>query len=203
MVAKQTGTSGGDYLVGDQSERNLIEGMDGDDILIGGAGDDIIFGGGDDDRIIGGEGDDAIAGHEGDDALWGDGFFGGTGDDSIAGGSGDDIIYGGGGDDQLWGSGERPDINPGETDFDTFVFMPGHGNDTVHDFNLNEDRIDLSHFNSVTGLADLSIQQQGANTMISVGPQSGDSIQLMGVNASDLDAGDFIFHGAPDADAGG
>ena len=166
---------------------------------VGTSGDDILKGEElQDDDIRGLQGDDRIYGYEGDDIL-----RGGGGDDVIAGGDGDDTIYGGHGDDSLWGDGTRSDIAiAGATDFDTFVYKPGHGNDTIRDFNVNEDRLDLSHFGSISELSDLSIQQQGQHTVISADAAGYGSIQLLGVNASDLDAGDFIFQGATDADAG-
>ena len=226
-MATKLGTEGNDFLAGDKSQGNALYGMggddfviggdkddllhghDGDDFLVGSGGGDVIVGGSGDDRIVG---DDSITGNTGDkdgrDTIYGgwgdDAIVGGGGDDIIVGGLGDDVIYGGTGNDRMWGGGEgdRPDLTFGETDFDTFVFRPGHGNDRIGDFNPNEDRIDLSHFNSVTGLADLSIEQKGGHAVISVASHSGDSITLTGVNADDLDAGDFIFQGAADADAG-
>ena len=163
----------------------------------GTSGDDVLKGAqGEDDVLRGLAGDDTIYGYEGDDTL-----YGGSGDDFIAGGDGDDTIYGGTGDDQLWGDGTRSDIAlAGATDADTFVFKPNDGSDTIQDFNINEDRIDVSHFSSINALSDLSIQQQGQHTVVSFGAQG--SIKLLGVAASDLDAGDFIFTGAADADAG-
>ncbi len=166
----------------------------------GTSGDDVLKGKlRQDDEIRGQAGDDTIYGYEGDDKL-----YGGEGHDTIAGGDGDDRIYGGAGDDSLWGDGTRSDVAiAGATDFDTFIFEPGNGNDTIRDFNLNEDRIDLSHFNSISQMSDLNIQQQGQHTLISLESQSGGTISLLGVNASDLDSGDFIFQGASDADAAG
>ena len=165
----------------------------------GTSGDDVLKGKERQDDVIRGlAGDDTIFGYEGDDEL-----YGGAGDDTIAGGDGDDRIYGGAGDDSLWGDGTRSDIAlDGATDFDTFIFKPGHGNDTVRDFNLNEDRLDLSHFGSISELSDLTIQQQGQHTVVSVDAQGGGTINLLGINASDLDSGDFIFNGASEADAG-
>ena len=165
----------------------------------GTSGDDTLKGAPREDDVLRGlEGDDTIYGYEGDDEL-----HGGKGDDFIAGGDGDDVIYGGEGDDHLWGDGTRSDIQlAGATDYDTFVFKPNNGADTIQDFNVNEDRIDLSHFSSISDLSDLSIQQQGQHAVISLGSQGGGSIRLLGVSASDLDAGDFIFTGATDADAG-
>jgi len=223
-MAQKVGTGNSDYLEGEKSYGNTLYGMGGDDWVIGGnqsdnlhgdGGDDILAGSGGDDVLVGGSGDDYLigddsaigndGGNDGSDTIYGgagdDTLLGSGGDDVLVGGGGDDTIYGGSGDDQMWGdSTSRPQDQA--TDFDTFVFKPGHGNDRIGDFNLNEDRIDLSHFNSVTGLADLSIEQKGGNAVVSVGSQSGDSILLNGVNAADLDAGDFIFQGAPEADAG-
>lgn len=121
-----------DVLIGiGGSGDDTIYGGDGGDVLTGGSGADTVYGGEGDDWIRGGSGNDTIEGGAGDDIIGGD-----AGDDTIYGGAGDDIIIESGGDDTLTG-GEGAD---------TFAFVPGHGDDTITDFDGTEDRIDLSLF---------------------------------------------------------
>ena len=60
---------------------DLIDGRDGNDILLGGAGEDILFGGEGNDLLTGGCGDDLIVGGDGADRL-----DGGTDDDILVAG---------------------------------------------------------------------------------------------------------------------
>ena len=58
------------------------------------------------------------------------------GNNTVVGGSGDDTLYGGAGDDTLSGGAGT----------DTFVYLyKNAGNDTITDFNLADDIIDVSH----------------------------------------------------------
>lgn len=75
---------------------------------------------------------DSITGTSGDDLI-----YGGPGDDNIYGGDGADILYDGSGSDVLWG-GAGADI---------FVFEADGVTDTIQDFEPGVDRLDLSHFN--------------------------------------------------------
>jgi Ca2+-binding RTX toxin-like protein len=92
----------------------LLDGTDGDDIIIGSDGDDHIDAGDGDDIVCGGAGHNDIHGGEGDDVLLGssdhdhldggagvDTVVGFGGDDTIAGGSGYDVLLGGPGDDVM------------------------------------------------------------------------------------------------------
>jgi Ca2+-binding RTX toxin-like protein len=63
----------------------MLDGGNGNDILIGGSGDDILIGGGGDDVLFGNDGKDQIQGGSGDDEL-----TGGKGDDELTGGQGND-----------------------------------------------------------------------------------------------------------------
>jgi Ca2+-binding RTX toxin-like protein len=65
----------------------------------------------------------------------------------LRGGAGDDILIDGAGNDTLWGGGGG----------DVFVFGPDDGADTIADFNLAEDRIDLSGFAFLYTAGDLSV----------------------------------------------
>jgi len=102
--------------------------------------------------------------------------------ETLEGGDGDDTITGLGGDDTLTG-GEGSD---------TFVFASGHGDDTVTDFTDGEDMIDLSAFTGISGFSDLTVTQNGSNTVITV--PGGGTITLQNFTSTDLDATDFVFH---------
>ncbi|MCL1135286.1 VCBS domain-containing protein, partial [Shewanella hafniensis] len=93
------------------------------DILFGGAGNDILFGQGGNDYLDGGAGKDTL--------------YGGTGNDTLIGGAGNDTLIGGLGNDVLRGDGGA----------DTFVWRyadADKGTDHIVDFNVNEDKLDLS-----------------------------------------------------------
>lgn len=82
------------------------------------------------DVLLGSSGADTINGLADNDHLESRG-----GSDLLRGGDGEDILIGGAGDDELWGGNNA----------DTFVWHAGDtGADVIKDFNLSEDRIDLS-----------------------------------------------------------
>ena len=101
---------------------------------------------------------DTILGDAGDDTLYGDGgndmLVGDAGADTIYGGAGTDTIAGGGGDDTLTGG----------TDADTFVFIENSGNDTITDFDVDEDMIDLSMIQQSIAYSDLTITDKTDGT---------------------------------------
>jgi Ca2+-binding RTX toxin-like protein len=112
---KISGGTGNDFIVGSDSVINIINGNDGNDMIIGGvnndvligaAGKDLVFGGGGNDSIWGGGAADLVDGGNGNDTLFGDGandtIYGGTGDDVIYGGTGADIMNGGAGNDTYY-----------------------------------------------------------------------------------------------------
>ena len=120
-----------------------------------------------------------IAGTNFDDIIVGD-----AGDNLIDGRDGNDTLYGGDGNDTLYG---------GAGD-DTFIVATGGGEDTITDFTAGvatDDRIDLTGYASIHALGDLSIAQDGADTLIDLG--GGNSIRLENVGAGDLSSDDFIF----------
>ncbi len=99
------GLGGNDVLIGGDGFDHLV-GSDGDDVLVnpdgtadGGQGKDRIAAGpGDDTAVEGGLGNDRLKGQRGDDRL-----SGGSGKDVLAGGPGFDICIGGPGDDTFRG----------------------------------------------------------------------------------------------------
>ncbi|SHM19660.1 Hemolysin-type calcium-binding repeat-containing protein [Roseovarius litoreus] len=144
-----------DLLLGtDAADR--INGKLGNDMVWGVAGDDTVKGGWGDDSVDGGAGDDKVTGDWGNDQL-----FGGDGNDVIFGGAGDNVLFGGAGNDRLVASG-RLDILDGGAGNDTFIagaeatilkFTTGQTIgarqevDTVHDFVLGQDVIDIEGLN--------------------------------------------------------
>ncbi|MFG6417007.1 calcium-binding protein [Roseateles sp. DC23W] len=99
-------TDDDDYFQG-SSINEIMDGLGGQDTLLGGAGND---------TIAGGAGDDSLFGQDGDDVL-----NGGTGNDSLYGNAGDDVLTGGAGNDYFLSSGGS----------DTYVFGRGDGIDTI------------------------------------------------------------------------
>lgn len=111
-----------------------------------GAGDDTITGGAKADTIVAGAGDDTING--------------GAGNDNIDGGAGDDVITGGAGADTLKGdTGEDTFVYTAQTD-STYVNF-----DTISDFTLADDVIDLSALN-LAGSTDSVVAGTTTNTTI-------------------------------------
>ncbi|NEP19842.1 MAG: D-alanyl-D-alanine carboxypeptidase, partial [Leptolyngbya sp. SIO4C1] len=184
-----TPTPGNDTLSGTDAADTLAGDL-GNDIITGGAGDDILRGDlndrspqddamGGNDIIFGGEGNDRIGGKSGNDIISGD-----AGDDMIWGDSGDDIIMGVTGNDTLVG-----DNFSGSSGSDLFVFGNGDGTDTILDFQVGTDRMGLVE--GELTFTDLTLTQDGANTLLGVA-SSGEVLAVMNnVQASALSAGDF------------
>lgn len=103
-------SDGDDVIFAIESGPNSIDGLDGDDIILGGDLADLLLGNNGDDTINGGAGDDVISGDSGNDSIQGssgnDGLFGGQGDDTIDPGTGNDYIFASGGNDHLQFTGD-------------------------------------------------------------------------------------------------
>ncbi len=87
---------------------------------------------------------DFVFGDAGNDTVLGDAdtdqVFGNQGDDLVRSGTGADFIIGGIGNDELWGNGAN---GAGDFDIDTFIFEGPFGDDTVYDFEIGFDGIQL------------------------------------------------------------
>jgi Ca2+-binding RTX toxin-like protein len=199
------GARGDDNLFGAQGN-DFIRGGRGKDLLRGGRGNDLIYGGRGKDTIYGGEGEDIIYGNFGKDTIYGgaendrlyggygkDVLYGEGGNDLIRGGRGRDILHGGDGNDLLIG-GWGHDTLTGGAGSDRFRLEPGKGTDTITDFVVGVDFIELAK-----GLrfADLKIVQ-GVGTTV-VGLQPGPAFPsdkplalLTGVTASSLTSNSFL-----------
>lgn len=179
------GDIGNDILNGGAGN-DTIEGGDGADIISGGADNDFIFGGGGQDDIDGGSGDDTIGGGTGADVIRGkrgdDVIDGGDQGDNISGGTGNDTIIGGKGNDTLYG-------NNGN---DVFVFTQGGNVDTIKDFELGVDKLDVTDFGTIS-ISDAlaALELAGSDTIINFG--NGDKVILENVSVFDLGLDDFIF----------
>ncbi len=172
------GGAGDDRLYGDG--RKLHQNTRaGHDELDGGAGDDVLFGDANymHDGTVGG--DDVLKGGDGDDTLVGDGNHMDPGTSA-----GDDVLIGGAGNDNIWGDARylTSEIIRGR---DTFVFSEAHGNDTVFDFEVGRDVLELHNIDE----ASLRVSLDGTNTLII---HSMGSIELRNVQWIDLDPGELI-----------
>lgn len=180
-----TGDAGRNLILGGGGD-DTIDGADGRDKLKGQGGNDNVIGGGGNDRLVLGAGNDTGLGGSGADRI-----AGGAGRDRLDGGDGDDNLNGGGGNDRLVG-GLGDDRMTGGRGSDVFVFETLHGGDTITDFETGTDRIDLSGHDGFGTFAEVlagSFEFMG-NTVIGSGATS---IQLLGVEKTDLSADDFLF----------
>ena len=132
---------------------------------------DLGHGGGGDDKIFGQNGVDIMFGGEGDDYLNGgndnDGLRGGTGNDILDGGSGNDILIGGLGNDILTGG-------TGEDIFKWVDQGADTGIDTIKDFTVGEDLIDLMDI--ISG-SDSAVDMEDLLSHVTVS-ESGDDLTL-------------------------
>jgi VCBS repeat-containing protein len=159
------GTDGNDVLVA-SNDHSLLEGGKGDDVLVAGSQGDDLYGNDGNDLLISGAGDDILDGGAGNntasyqgatsgvrvdltqvgveqdtqggghDTLTGiQNLIGSAHDDVLIGDIHDNVLIGGKGNDTLTGGGGN----------DTFKWQDGDtGHDTVTDFKLGSDTLDLS-----------------------------------------------------------
>jgi Ca2+-binding RTX toxin-like protein len=118
-------------LDGSSLPGQVVDGSDGDDVLVGTFFDDQISGYAGDDSLMGDSGADVLEGGAGNDLLGGGGgndtLYGGDGADFLGGATGDDSVFGGTGDDQLYyAEGGGNDALNGEEGDDRFdIWLTG------------------------------------------------------------------------------
>ena len=137
-------------------------------------------------RVTGAGGGDVIRGGRGNDRL-----SGGDGADTLSGGAGIDTLSGGAGTDLITiGAGDQA---TGGADADTFVLGTG-GTATITDFDAvsRVERIDLRAFETVRGMADLTLKDVTGGVSVGV---DGTTLMLRGLTRSQLSAADFLFSG--------
>lgn len=99
-----------------------------------------------------------------------DTIYGGDGNDVIYGGDGDDVIYGGKGDNTLSGGNGNDIFVISEKEygftssFFDWDFYAIKGADTISDFDVNEDRIDLSEFSYLRSFRDLNLNYYSSSS---------------------------------------
>ena len=178
------GKGGEDTIYGDSGDDKL-EGENGHDTIYGGRGNDVINGGSGKDTIYGNEGNDTIDGDSGKDTIYGN-----EGNDTLDGGSGNDKLYGGTGNDILDGGTDNDILNGGAGE-DIFKWTSDgtlsstKQSDTVKDFNLDEDTLDIS---------DLLVDYKGGDNLddyLSVKSQGGDTTVRIDTNGDDW-RGDIV-----------
>jgi len=189
------GGANDDTLYGGRG-RDLIKGGRGNDTIYGGRGADFLGGGAGNDTIYGGRGNDFISGGKGNDRLFGgagnDNLCGCDGDDFLRGGRGNDTLNGGKGNDILVG-GLGDDTLTGGQGSDRFRLAPNSGTDTIIDFSVGEDFIELAR-----GLKFSNLQiTQGVGATV-IGLQPGTAFPsdkplalLLGVTATSLTPNSF------------
>ena len=135
----------------------ILQGTDKNDNLSGGDSKDTLFGDNGDDKLSGGKGNDILFGGRGNDYLFGD-----SGDDKLFGGNGNDYLFGGSGNDNLCGD-SGADRLTGDEGNDTFSYLSiddslSQSPDTITDFEMGKDKIDISTFSIVSNDKFVAIQ---------------------------------------------
>nr|WP_169618103.1 M10 family metallopeptidase C-terminal domain-containing protein [Ruegeria sp. PR1b] len=198
VIEKAKMGRGNDTVIGNEANNRLLGGG-GNDALSGGAGQDKMFGGVGRDTLSGGAGQDKMFGGAGWDQLSGEGgndrLLGGSGRDTLSGGAGNDRLLGKLGHDTLNGGTGR-DLMIGGKGADTFVFETGNGRDTIRDFALGQDKLQLESalaegFGSATAMLDDLATVTDLLTLIEFG--DGDRVRLIGISDLDALADDIIF----------
>jgi Ca2+-binding RTX toxin-like protein len=183
-----------DDTIHGSSVDNRLEGRDGRDSISGGDGEDRVYGGDDADRIEGGNGDDLVDGGEGDDRVYG----------------GHEVTSGTGAEDA-----SDNDVLTGGAGADTFAFyaarfVPTHefwrddtlhysGHDTITDFDVTEDRLDVSaHREADTSQANLLDFARIIDDAVQVGDDllldfGRDTVTLLDVDVDELTFDHFLF----------
>ena len=159
-------------------------GSDNRDLFQGRETSDFMFLRGGNDVALGNAGADEILAEEGNDIIWG-----GSGKDTLRGGTGDDLLYGGSGDDII-DSGLGRDIMKGEAGSDRFIVSGlAAERDIIFDYEVGVDELTLTDgltFERIT------VNQVGHNATIDDAQTHETYAILLGVNASHINAGEFV-----------
>jgi len=189
-------------------ENDVVEITGDNEIIFTGEGNDLVdasvgkgnnrlYGGGEadelfartTDRLFGGKGDDRL------DASAGAGnnrLYGNAGNDDFFAGSNDRLV-GGIGSDRVFILEGGNNLITGGADADQFWIanaqLPASAN-TITDFTVGEDVLGIGGIDTITQFVDLTITQQGSDTIISSG--NTELARLLGINESELTANQFL-----------
>jgi hypothetical protein len=132
-------TAGPDQLGGYEDMANRIDGL---------AGNDTLLGGGLADRLLGGAGQDVLQGFGGNDELQG-----GSGDDWLSGDLGNDTLIAGGGNDTLLGG----------SGHDLYRISRGGWRTTIYDYeaSTNVPNADVVEFSNLRSLEVAAVERLG------------------------------------------
>ncbi|MEH2305133.1 phytase [Nostoc sp.] len=205
LIGSSSSVSGGDgddqVVIGqnDPAENTNADGGNGDDVIT-------VLEANGSNNLFGAEGDDSLTVIEGSRQS----LFGGSGNDSLRSGGSNNRLYGGSGDDKLFSNvndslfgGDRNDVLfagqgggnrlSGGTGADQFwianASLPTSKN-IVTDFTIGIDKIGLGGI-GVTQFSDLTLLQQGSDTLVKIG--NTELVSLTGITSNILTANDFIF----------
>jgi Ca2+-binding RTX toxin-like protein len=177
------GNLGADTVLGGEGD-DFVRGGKGADNVQGGNGNDTVNGNFDDDILAGNSGNDSVNGNESNDIITGD-----AGNDTLKGGQGVDQLFGGTGADIVGGDLGNDRLNGG-TGADIFVFGANCGTDIIEDFNLGEDRIQVSSVLSASIDDIINTKTTVLESGLFIDFGSGNSITILG--AADIAPTNFI-----------
>lgn len=117
-------------------------------------------------------------------------LIGNTGNNTLSGGLGGDVLNGGNGNDTLVGGQGNDDLTGGNG-ADVFVFNVGDGADTVRDFSVAQDQLDLRAL-GIDSASELvpHASNSGANLVLNFG--SGNTVTLQNVQVAQIHDGMFV-----------
>lgn len=116
---------------------------------------------------------------------------GGNGQDVLDGSSGHDVLLGGNGPDVLIGG--VGDTLTGGNGPDTFLFRPGFGANTITDFDVHNDAVQIAK-SVFQNLADLFAHASNSAAGAVINDGAGNTITFTGVTLADLHAHQSDFH---------
>ena len=203
------GTNQSDWII-TQGGPQIIDAGNGKDHVYSGGGPDVLMGGNGADHLDGEGGPDEIDGGNGPDLL-----SGGAGPDVLTGGHGADVFFFEDHEDHTDGhGGGHGDDHGMEHEVGPYSFAKvfadqssDHGAaDTITDFEPGEDKIDLSglstelHWSDMPEAFGIWVTQHGDDTIVHAdtngmvsGSQAAEfTVVLIGIQAHEMSAGDFI-----------
>lgn len=214
---------GNNIMYGEAGSDNISSSSAGADQLYGGAGDDVLNAVVGHNFLDGGEGIDTVSlrmgwavsswaidvdltagwqgtGEDRSELVNIENVLGNSRANTIVGNSGANLLEGMGGDDVINGR-NGDDILVGGDGADIFQFATGDGADTITDFNVAEDRIEINGlvFYPESGLTGVAIRQEGVDLVIEYG--AGDTLLLQGVDLAAWHASQGVVSGSDDDDA--